>query len=218
MSSRHRAVSAFLLTSFPFAAAAVAALISWDPYTVHLRANAFHTELTDRVMSVLTHLADGLVPTALAIILLFRRNWRDFLLMALGAGLSAVVVQVLKRQVFEDHHRPAEHLAQLPGLPLVDGVELNHHFSFPSGHSTAAYSMCLALAVVVGGHRSGMWLAVSAALLAFTRVYLSQHFTQDILAGAALGTGVTLGVYHVLYRSRWSAAPWLERAPLRRQK
>jgi membrane-associated phospholipid phosphatase len=93
----------------------------------------------------------------------------------------------------------------------VEGVELNSYFSFPSGHATAAFSMCLALAIIVGKVRWSAVFAVVAALLAYSRVYLSQHFLQDIMAGAALGTVVSFLVYLWLYRSVFAKRAWLAR-------
>ena len=59
--------------------------------------------------------------------------------------------------------------------------------------------------------------ALTAALLAFSRVYLSQHFTQDALAGSTLGTLSGIVVHHWLYRSAFANKRWLTRYLLRRQ-
>jgi len=42
-------------------------------------------------------------------------------------------------------------------------------------------------------------------------VYLSQHFTEDILVGAAIGTVTALVVYQWLYRSAFSERSFLDR-------
>jgi undecaprenyl-diphosphatase len=62
--------------------------------------------------------------------------------------------------------------------------------SFPSGHSSAAFCAALLLS---DGHRrqAPVWYAV-AALVASSRVYVRAHHTSDVLAGAALGTGIGL--------------------------
>ncbi|HMN06033.1 MAG TPA: phosphatase PAP2 family protein [Flavobacteriales bacterium] len=166
-------------------------------------------------MPVFTELANGWVPVILALVLL-RKSWRTFLMMGLGTGLSAIAVQLLKHLVFAGYDRPAMFLEEMPGLQLVAGMDLHHHFSFPSGHSTAAFSMCLALAVVIGNRAAAIGLAVLAALLAFSRVYLSQHFTEDILAGALVGTVVTTAVFGLLYQGRYAHDARLDRSPFKR--
>jgi len=58
---------------------------------------------------------------------------------------------------------------------------------FPSGHLTTFFSV----ATVYAWHYPGLRLPVGAAglLLAFSRVYLGEHYPSDVLAGAALGAG-----------------------------
>lgn len=210
---RTRNVSNFLVTALVLATPAAIAVWRTEQVPLHASVNQWHATWSDALLSVLTHLADGLVPTLITLVLLFVGTWRTFLLLGLSTGLSAIAVQVLKRQLFADHDRPVMYAHDMPLLHLVDGVTMNHHFSFPSGHATCAFAMCMAFAVMDrhAGHAPA-W-AFLAAVLAFTRVYLSQHFTEDVLAGAALGTLTGVLVWYVLFRSPWARAPWLLRRP-----
>lgn len=210
---RTRNVSAFTGTALVLALPAVIAVWRTEQVSLHAAVNRWHAPWSDALLSVVTHLGDGLVPTAIAVVLLFVGTWRTVLLLGLSTGLSAILVQVLKRQVFADHDRPAMYAHDMPMLHLVDGVTMNHHFSFPSGHATCAFAMCLSFAVMDrGAGRAAAW-AVVAAVLAFTRVYLSQHFTEDVLAGAALGVATGVLMWFILYRSSWARAAWLGRRP-----
>ena len=58
-------------------------------------------------------------------------------------------------------------------------------FSFPSGHTAAAFAAALALA---GGGLLGPAAAVLAVGIALSRVYLGAHYPLDVAAGAMLGT------------------------------
>jgi membrane-associated phospholipid phosphatase len=129
---------------------------------------------------------------------------------------SSIVAQILKHVFFDQIDRPSMFLAAMPGLRLVPGVEMLHHNSFPSGHSTCAYSMCFVAAILVGKRIPAMLFAVLAALLAFSRVYLSQHFAEDVICGAAIGTLVAYLSYWWLYRSSFAAKPWLQASMLRK--
>lgn len=211
---RAQAVRTFLATVACGALPPLIAVFTTDKLPLHEAINSRHVALFDFLFRWLTHLADGLVPTAIAIALLLWKDLRSGLMVGLSAGLSAIVVQFLKRSVFR-LDRPAEFLDAMPALDLVAGVDLHHHFSFPSGHSTAAFSTALALAVIIGRTGYAFAFALLACLIAFTRVYLSQHFTEDVLAGAALGCLTALGVYALLYRGRFSEGPWLDRSLLR---
>lgn len=210
---RARAVQLFIVVSAVLALPAAIASITTGKLALHAAINAHHTAFFDLFFSLATHLADGVLPALLALLLLFVRDVRSFLMMGFGSGLSAIAVQLLKHRVFPHMHRPGKFREGLGDMLWVDGVELNSYFSFPSGHATAAFSMCLALAVVIGRPGWGVAMALVAGILSFSRVYLSQHFTQDILAGAALGTLVTFLVYLWLYKSVFAKRSWLDRRP-----
>ena len=218
MQDRSGAARVFVAVGLVFAAAAAYSISVTDRYGLHVALNGAHAPALDLFFRYATHLADGLVPTGLAVLLLLISDRRSFLMMALSTGASALVVQFLKHQVFADHDRPIEHLARMPDLYLIPGVEMNHHFSFPSGHSTAAFSMCFALAVIVGRKGAAGGFAVLGAVLAYSRVYLSQHFTEDILAGATLGTVTAWLIYYWLYASPSGKRPWFDRRMFSGQK
>ena len=61
-------------------------------------------------------------------------------------------------------------------------------------------------------------LAILAGLLAFSRIYLSQHFVEDVLCGAIIGTGTSWLVYWWLYRSAFAQRSWLDGSLLRRAR
>lgn len=209
---RSRAVNPFLWTWALFSVVLLGAILGTDKLALHRTLHPFHSLGLDRAMSGLTYLADGWVPTSLALLLLLFRDVRSFLMVGLSCGFSALIVQVLKRLFDED--RPHMFKARLGDLHWVDGVELHHHLSFPSGHATAAFSMCFALAVLIDRRAAGWIMACFAALLAYTRVYLSQHFAEDILAGAALGTMTAVVVGWWLYSSSFASRKWLRKGPL----
>lgn len=58
-------------------------------------------------------------------------------------------------------------------------------FSFPSGHTAAAFAAATALAAA----GKGWWQAglIYGVLMAFSRMYLRMHYPTDVLAGALCG-------------------------------
>lgn len=213
MEREKRTVWLFMWAWGAFFIAAVTIALGGDKFASHLALNAWHAPATDRFFALFTHLADGLVPTALAFILLFTRGWRAFLMMGLTCGISAIIAQVLKRGPFVHLDRPSVFRDRLPGLHWVEGIDLHAHNSFPSGHTTAAFGMCLALAVILARPRLAIPLALLAMLLGYARVYLSQHFVQDVAMGSAIGTLTGTGVFWLLYLGPWSQRPWMDRRP-----
>ena len=64
-------------------------------------------------------------------------------------------------------------------LHLVPGVQLYAHFSFPSGHTTAAFCIYGVLAVLSGRPVLQWLFFLIAALVGISRIYLLQHFMED---------------------------------------
>ncbi|MEJ7660925.1 MAG: phosphatase PAP2 family protein [Hymenobacter sp.] len=60
--------------------------------------------------------------------------------------------------------------------------------------------------MLVKDKRWGYVFLLLAALAAYSRVYLAQHFVEDVFAGSILGTGLTLALLAWL-------VPYLDRHP-----
>lgn len=206
---RNKAINAFLLIWVLYTICLGAAVLSTEQLELHRIMHRCTSGSLDTFFSSITHVGDGLVPTILAVLILLLADVRSFLMIGLSTGLSAIVTQVLKHALSYD--RPFMFRDELGDMHWVPGLDLHHHLSFPSGHTTAAFSMCFAMAVLLGRASWGYALAILAALLAYSRVYISQHFSEDILAGAAIGTLTGLAVYYWLYRSAFATRPWLNR-------
>lgn len=196
----------FLIVWSMFCISLGIAVLLTDQLELHRSMHRVHSPALDTFFTLFTHLGDGVVPTVMALLVLAVRDVRSFLMMAISCAGSAIVIQVLKR-VFA-HDRPFMFKADLGDMHWVPGLELHHHLSFPSGHSTAAWAMCYALVVLLPGRMNGVLFAVLAAMIAYSRVYLSQHFTEDILAGAIIGTGTAWSTQRWLYSTAMMERAW----------
>ncbi len=117
-------------------------------------------------------------------------------LLGTGAGLAVAGSQVLKRTICRP--RPATGIGGFAAL-----VKVPDCFSFPSGHTAAAFGVAAALA----GQGSGIaLLTLTLAFgIAISRVYLGAHYPLDVAAGVLVGaaSGFTArllveGCYHLL--------------------
>ena len=214
---RAQAVALFLITTLLLMLPAMVLILQHEKLALHALLNSHHAPAADAFFSVITHMADGWVPTILALVLLLLKDLRSFLMMSLSAAVSALIVQFLKRMVFGTWDRPIRYAEELGEMHWILGLELNHHFSFPSGHATCAFSMCMALAVIAGKRKWAVPLALLAAVLAFSRVYISQHFMEDITAGGLIGTATAAIFYLVLYKGPRSKHERLDKRVFRRQ-
>jgi len=107
----------------------------------------------------------------------------------LANALSHAAVQVLKRAVARP--RPCDAL----GNPLAL-VDLPDPFSFPSGHSAAAFAVAVPVSITWPVLAPAM-LGLAAAIAA-SRAVLRVHYWSDVMAGVALGVGGALGAMALL--------------------
>jgi undecaprenyl-diphosphatase len=133
-------------------------------------------------MRRLTHLggARATLGAGLILIAVGGDDRRAGLVALLGNTLSHVLVQVLKRTVARP--RPCD----AHGVPLAL-VDLPDPFSFPSGHSAAAFAVALPIAAT---HPWAAPVALAvASLIAVSRFTLRVHHASDVVAGVVLGAG-----------------------------
>jgi membrane-associated phospholipid phosphatase len=72
-------------------------------------------------------------------------------------------------------------------LHQVDGVTLHQIYSFPSGHTVNAFALFFCLALITKNKWIKFLCFVAAALVGYSRIYLSQHFAIDVLPGSLIG-------------------------------
>jgi undecaprenyl-diphosphatase len=143
---------------------------------------------TAQVMKWITQL--GSTPVIVAVLLLtatfdyVRRHSREVFAFVAAVGLGELLLNNLLKVVV---HRER---------PAVLHLVVAHGYSFPSGHSMAAASAWLAVALVLGRDRSRLTralLAGGAALIAVSvatsRALLGVHWLTDVVAGLAIGWG-----------------------------
>ncbi|WBM73226.1 phosphatase PAP2 family protein [Saprospira grandis] len=122
---------------------------------------------------------------------------RYSLLFVFGTGLSLVLSQGLK--LFFQFPRPQPYFLHFRGEVLAAIEHLPQKTSwvssFPSGHSMV--SACLFGLLALWSPRPSLqvFFALIALGVAFSRVYLGQHFLQDILSGCAWGS-LLAGLIH----------------------
>lgn len=197
----------FLLYTLVFTAGLVLVL-AIPKAELHLIMNRSHGPVQDVFFRTVTWLGDGWFALVFSLFFLTVR-YRYFFMLILSFSLSGILAQFFKHMVFPGASRPAEWLDRMPGLQTVSGVELFHSFGFPSGHATTAFAVLL-LAGFISRNRSVFFLAVMLAwCVALSRVYLSQHFLADVLAGSFLGTLSALFFYWYFQRLK---PGWLDRS------
>lgn len=125
-------------------------------------------------------------------VLLFYR-YRIALTLLITQLSTGLIAQVIKRSW--DAPRPVKCFADnFPNIELhkIAGVKLYVHNSFPSGHTTSAFAFFLVLAYFTKNKALQFLYFILAVMVGFSRVYLSQHFILDLLAGSFIGVSITI--------------------------
>jgi membrane-associated phospholipid phosphatase len=146
--------------------------------------NRHNSPQFDYLFEYWTYLGDGIIWVPLfAYVLLFKRDYFVSVLTALI--ICTVLTQFLKRIIFWDDFRPIVVLANK--VRAIPGYYMNRAHSFPSGHTSTAFTLALLLASIV---KRNFWVyafPLVAFFVGYSRVYLAQHFVTDVLAGVFIG-------------------------------
>ncbi|MGZ3902544.1 MAG: phosphatase PAP2 family protein [Bacteroidia bacterium] len=177
----------FLILYALFFCIALPVILISDKVELHQYFNKAVTPAFNAFFEYITYLGDGIFSVVIAIIFLFF-NVRKAITVLIAYVLSAGFTQAIKYGLFSDADRPELMFEKLhlPPLTLVKGMteEQHIHMSFPSGHATAAFALFFCLGFFAEKNVSKLIFFLLALIVAFSRVYLSQHFFEDITAGS----------------------------------
>lgn len=207
---------AFLFPYFLFLLIAGGFLLSYSKGEAHLLINSCRFEFCDYFFFLATYIGDGIAVVCIVLLMCFY-NYGYAAFIALSNIISAIITQTLKHTVFSDQVRPAKYFEGVAELKLIPWVENYFYNSFPSGHTTAAFTTFFCLSLILENKYLKFLMFVSAFLIGFSRVYLSQHFLNDVYAGSLIGVMIALLFYQFIFRSeRVKKLSWTERSILKK--
>ena len=178
-------------------------LCAYPKLELHLMLNSWHTDLEDTFFKYYTVLAEWPL-YILALLPIFWKQIQITVLFAMSELTGGAILQILKHTFSFDRPVSAfEHYGNAM-LPLVQGVDMHHSNSFPSGHASTFFVFFTCCALFLAYHYkqnhqpgdSKKWLLIDvsmlvllilAALGAYSRIYLSQHFLSDVCVGSIIG-------------------------------
>ncbi|HEX6849433.1 MAG TPA: phosphatase PAP2 family protein [Chitinophagaceae bacterium] len=174
--------------------------------------NGNHHETADQFFKYFTHYGDGFMWVPLGIYCYFYRR-KYFIAVVAGVIISTIIAQFLKRVVYPDELRPISYLSETFPVHIVDNVTMRKLHSFPSGHTTTAFSMALIISYIINRKTWSVILPLLALLAGYSRVYLGQHFPTDIFAGMCIGIVsaiLSLLIYRkfIRYLTKRNTAGW----------
>jgi membrane-associated phospholipid phosphatase len=185
-------------------------LLAWDKVTLLLMINSQYHPLLDQFFYYITHLGSNITYALLLFsLMLLKVTNRKLLIGGISFVVMAVIVQFLKKIAFPDQLRPIELVPDAMQLHLIDAVKILGQLSFPSGHAATVFTAACLLNLISPTKNSlySLLLLVIAIIVAYSRVYLCQHFYTDVYAGMLIGGLVPIFVY--AWFIDWRVPSWL---------
>ena len=111
--------------------------------------------------------------------------------MALAVAMLAerIIYYIMKNTL--KRLRPCDFKKNLKSL-----IAASDKFSFPSGHTSAAFCFSTITIITFGGAYAAMF--IWASLVGASRVIIGVHYPGDIVAGAVMGSGIAVGTASML--------------------
>ena len=134
------------------------------------------------VLKFLTMLGDhGMLWIGVALLLVFIKRTRPIGATA-GASLAinALLVNVFLKNIVA-RTRPYE---VIDGLTSLVGEQSD--FSFPSGHTSSAFSVAVVMFMLMP-KKYGVPALIVATLIAYSRLYVGVHYPSDVIGGLIIG-------------------------------
>ena len=198
-----RLVSLYVIPYLLLLTAILVMMYIYPKPELHLMLNSFHSGVLDFFFKFYTLMAEWPLYVLAFLPSLWKRN-KMTLFFAMCELTGGTILQILKHTICNP--RPVSVFEDYPDLvlPLVQGVDMHHSNSFPSGHASTFFMFCTCSVIVLAYFYSRkdalktlrnqilfdvalVALLVLAAMGAYSRVYLSQHFLSDVCVGSIIG-------------------------------
>ena len=197
-----KAVYLYIFAYLGVLAAIVGMLFFYPKPELHMLLNSHHTCQQDTFFKYFSYLAEGPL-YVLALLPLLWKKTKMTVFFAVSELTGGTILQIIKHLISKDRPVTVFENHQDLVLPLVEGVDMHHGNSFPSGHASTFFVFCTCIAIIQAYYycrkrphtlttqvvfNIAMLLLLAFAVIgAFTRVYLSQHFLLDICVGSIIG-------------------------------
>lgn len=146
---------------------------------------------------MITNIADtyqSIIITVLFVIFLYIKKYnKEALFLAITMSICGIAMPLLKN-IFRRERPNFYRLIEISG------------YSFPSGHTTAATTMYLTLAIIVLSNMNKLnkyfvfgIAVIGIIIIGTSRIYLGVHYPTDVMAGICIGISIVSIVYSLYY-------------------
>lgn len=192
----------FFVPYLLFLLVSVFLLLIYSRPELHILTNKANSPFFDTFFKYATYLGDGIMVAVITLLLLFI-SYRHAIAFLTGSLVTSGIVQLFKQVIIKDAYRPSKYfeMNETYQLHIVEGVKLHSLHSFPSGHAATAFNVFFMLVLIVPNKMLKLLFFILAVTVAYSRVYLSQHFLIDITVGSFAGV-------FFLFLAYWWSLHW----------
>ena len=181
----------FLIAFILFIIFSIIILYNYSKPEISIEINKINSSFLDFFFKNITHLGSGVfLVFFLFIFLLFDKKTGFIGIFA--SILMSITVAVMKTKIFAE--RPISYFVYSFKTDYifhyVEGVDVHHYSSFPSGHTATAFTLFLLLSLFRSNKILQIFFFILALLVGYSRLYLMQHFLSDVVVGALIGVVV----------------------------
>ncbi|MFT4202639.1 MAG: phosphatase PAP2 family protein [Chitinophagaceae bacterium] len=159
---------------------------------IYFFVNGLHFPFGDWFFPRMTQLGSSTFATVVTLLLVLLVSYRSAFLLGTAYLFTAAVNFPLKYifhsarpyLYFHDLH---SHIYFVPGVDV-----LANYYSFPSGHTVCAFTGAVVAAYLSKRKAWGVFYLLLAMLVGYSRMYMSEHFYEDVFAGSVIGTVLTI--------------------------
>jgi membrane-associated phospholipid phosphatase len=185
LKSLYKNNKAFFICFILFALSGLSVIIFYSKAEGFYLFNFYHSAPLDDFFIYYTDVGDGFFCVVIALLLfIFKKRYLSLMVFA-SYAVSGIIAQGLKYFILEA--RPALYLKSTSYKYFIENVTLHNFHAFPSGHTASAFAMAAILSFDAKNKNYSILFLLLAALVGYSRIYLAQHFMDDVLSGAVIG-------------------------------
>lgn len=168
-------------------------ILNWDDYYYKLISKDMMVGSVLIFFEAITNVSDIIIASLILVWVFLliaegpkSRSVKKLSMIIVPIMITALITMILKIVI----HRGAPTTLITPWLSIS---LLPERYVFPSGHTSRAFALAAIMAKLYPRWRVPLYCG--AALIGFSRVYVGAHYPTDVIAGAILGTAVSLAYW-----------------------